>query len=137
MLSSSRPYLMRAIYEWLVDNQLTPHLIVNAEVKGVGVPTEFVNDGQIILNVVPRAVRDFKISNKEITFSARFSGVARHITLPIQAVEALYAAENGRGMVFEDDDELLDNFDFIDDAEDDEGRGGKKSGRASHLRVIK
>lgn len=147
MLSSSRPYLIRAIYDWLVDNKLTPYIIVDVRIKGVKVPNQFVNGDQIVLNVIPQAVRDLIISNHKITFNARFSGVPQEIIVPIQAVQAIYAFENGRGMLFDHDDELLDDFDVInhelgdmdstDDDDDGSSGGGKKTKKPSHLRIVK
>ena len=104
-MNSSRPYLMRAIYDWIVDNNMTPYLLVNAGEPDVRVPVEHVNNGKIILNVDPNAVQNLDMSGSEVTFSARFSGKPTQIFLPISAVLAIYARENGRGMVFSDDDE--------------------------------
>jgi len=102
-----KPYLIRSIYEWINDNDLTPHLLVNAEHPGVNLPTDFVEDGRIVLNIRPQAVQGLSLGNDSIDFNARFSGRATHIHTPIQAVLAIYAKENGRGMVFDpetDDD---------------------------------
>lgn len=104
-MSSSRPYLMRAIYEWIVDNNLTPYLLVSADEPGVEVPVEYVNNGKIILNIDPNAVQDLDMTGSEISFNARFSGKPTHVYLPISAALAIYARENGRGMVFNDDDD--------------------------------
>ena len=99
-MTPSRPYLLRALNEWIVDNNLTPHIVVNAQIEGVIVPTEYVRDGQIILNINPSAVRDLLVSNEAIEFNARFSGRPMTVYLPIKAVLAIYAKENGQGMVF-------------------------------------
>jgi len=104
-MTSSRPYLIRAIYEWLVDNQLTPYMMVDAMDKTVVVPEQYIEDGKIILNVAPMAVREMSMSNANIRFEARFSGITHHISFPTQAVLAVYAFENGRGMVFSDEDD--------------------------------
>lgn len=104
-MTSSRPYLVRAIYEWLVDNQLTPYVMVDAMVPQVEVPENYIEDGKIILNVAPMAVRDLSITNTDIQFDARFSGVTYHIYIPTPSIMAIYAFENGRGMVFSDEDE--------------------------------
>ena len=103
-MTPSRPYLVRALYEWIVDNDCTPYLLVNAEYPSVVVPNEYIKDGKIILNVIPSAVRHFHVDNEFIQFSARFSGKAQEIYLPIGAVLAIYAKENGRGMFFEADE---------------------------------
>jgi len=102
---SNRPYLLRAINEWLLDSQCTPHLLVNAEADDVDVPLQYIQDGKIVLNIGPQAVEGLRISNEEVTFLARFSGVSQLISVPIGAVLAIYAKENGRGMMFSDDDE--------------------------------
>ena len=104
-MTSNRPYLMRAINEWLLDNQLTPHLLVNADVQGVEVPDNFIQDGKIVLNIGPHAVEGLRISNEEVTFLARFSGVSQLISFPVSAVLAIYARENGRGMMFNEDED--------------------------------
>ena len=104
-MTSNRPYLIRAINEWLLDNQFTPHLLVDAEAPGVDVPNNFVQDGRIVLNIGPHAVEGLRISNEEVTFLARFSGVSQLISFPVSAVLAIYARENGRGMVFNEDEE--------------------------------
>jgi stringent starvation protein B len=102
---SNRPYLIRAINEWLLDSQCTPHLLVNAEAPGVDVPQEHIQEGKIVLNIGPQAVEGLRISNEEVTFLARFSGASRLISLPVSAVLAIYAKENGRGMMFNEADE--------------------------------
>jgi len=102
---SNRPYLIRAINEWLLDSQCTPHLLVDTEAPGVDVPQEHIQDGKIVLNIGPQAVEGLRISNEDVTFVARFSGVSRLISLPVSAVLAIYAKENGRGMMFNEADE--------------------------------
>lgn len=100
MLTSNRPYLIRALYEWLVDNDLTPHLLVDAQKKDVIVPRQFVEEGRIVLNVTPTAVRDLALGNDCITFNARFGGAPMDVVVPPDAVLGIYARENGRGMLF-------------------------------------
>lgn len=104
-MTSLKPYLIRSIYEWIVDNNMTPHLLVNAEYPGVDLPTDFIEDGRIVLNIRPQAVHGLVLGNDEIQFNARFSGTPRHIRAPTPAVLAIYAKENGRGMVFDPEDE--------------------------------
>ena len=105
-MTPNRPYLLRAIHEWLLDNQCTPHLMVDANAEGVDVPQKFVQDGKIVLNVGPNAVEGLRIGNDEVSFLARFSGVSQLVAIPMGAVLAIYAKENGRGMMFgEDEDE--------------------------------
>ncbi|GAB1262222.1 ClpXP protease specificity-enhancing factor [Aurantivibrio plasticivorans] len=101
-MTSSRPYMIRALYEWIVDNKNTPYLLVDAMADGVAVPQDFVNkDGQIVLNIAPSAVRDLLLSNESVTFNARFGGVPTDIFVPCHAVLGIYARENGQGMIFE------------------------------------
>ena len=113
-MTPSRPYLVRAIYEWLTDNDLTPHLLINAACPGVIVPGAYVKDGRIALNIAPGAVRDLFIHNDAVSFLARFGGVPMKITTPIQSVLAIYARENGQGMFFDE------NENFLDDGPDDD-----------------
>ena len=103
-MTSSRPYLLRALHEWIVDNGLTPYLLVDASQSGVDVPQEYVQEGKIVLNIAPRAVQHLDMGNDFIRFGARFSGVATQIDVPVSAVLAIYAMENGQGMVFNEED---------------------------------
>ncbi|MES9878210.1 MAG: ClpXP protease specificity-enhancing factor [Candidatus Sedimenticola sp. PURPLELP] len=105
-LSSNRPYLIRALYEWLVDNDLTPHLLVDADSDNVIVPQQYVEDGKIVLNISPSAVRGLELSNELITFNARFGGSPMDVMVPPVAVLGIYARENGRGMLFPEDEAL-------------------------------
>lgn len=99
-IGSTKPYMIRAIHEWCVDNALTPHLLVavNAQTK---VPKAFVKNGEIVLNLSYSATKDLHIDNEAVAFSARFGGVAQHLYIPIEAVRGLFARENGQGMFFE------------------------------------
>lgn len=99
-MTSSKPYLIRAIYEWILDNQMTPHLVVDARYPNTLVPMEFVDDGRIVLNIAPGAVRELLIGNDWIQFNARFSGAARDVMVPCEAVIGIFTRENGQGMVF-------------------------------------
>ncbi|KHA60141.1 peptidase [Vibrio variabilis] len=114
-MTPRRPYMLRAFYDWLVDNDLTPHLVVAATLPGVRVPDEFVQDGQIILNIAPRAVGNLELSNEAITFNARFGGRPHSVIVPLYAVQAIYARENGAGTMFEPEDAYIGEFE-----EDDE-----------------
>ncbi|MBA0218502.1 ClpXP protease specificity-enhancing factor [Pectobacterium brasiliense] len=100
-LSPRRPYLLRAFYDWLLDNQLTPHLVVDVTLPDVMVPMEFARDGQIVLNVAPRAVGGLELADDSVRFNARFGGVPRQVYVPMAAVMAIYARENGAGTMFE------------------------------------
>ncbi len=94
--------MIRALYEWIVDNKSTPYLLVDAHSSDVSVPQEFVNkDGQIVLNISPSAVKDLMVSNESLTFNARFGGIPRDIFVPCGAILGIYARENGQGMIFE------------------------------------
>ncbi len=104
-MTSSRPYLLRAIYQWLVDNGLTPYILVNAMAPHVEVPERFVEDGKIILNISEPAVSGLKLENQHIEFDARFSGITHKLFIPMAAVYAIYAYENGRGMMFNEEPE--------------------------------
>tara|TARA_Y100001972_G_C7599753_1_gene300555 strand:- start:707 stop:1093 length:387 start_codon:yes stop_codon:yes gene_type:complete len=103
-MTPNRPYLIRAIYDWICDNGLTPHLAVDAHYPRTLVPQEFVQNGQIVLNIAPSAVQGLVAGNDEIIFSARFGGIPRNLVVPVGAVLAVYARENGQGMVFSADE---------------------------------
>lgn len=105
-MQSSRPYLVRALNQWLLDNALTPYIVVDAEHPGVEVPRQFVQNGQIVLNMAPTAVRDIFMENEALGFSARFGGQPMRIMVPMAALVAIYARENGVGMVFGHEPEL-------------------------------
>ena len=132
-MNSSRPYLLRALYEWIVDNNCTPHLLVAAEYPGARVPAGYAKDGQIVLNVSPSAVRYLEMGNEVLTFEGRFGGVAQSLYIPVAAVQAIYARENGEGMSFV--------LEAVEEGEDGEGPSGddeppRPSGRPS-LKVVK
>ena len=117
-VSSNRPYLIRALYEWLLDNDLTPHLLVEADREGVTVPRQYVEDGRIVLNISPTAVRGLELSNDLISFNARFGGSPMDVFVPPEAVLGIYARENGRGMLFPEED--LQESSAESDAPDDD-----------------
>ncbi|WP_420600275.1 ClpXP protease specificity-enhancing factor [Neptuniibacter sp.] len=141
-MTPSRPYLVKALYEWLLDNELTPHVMVDAEQSNVAVPREFVEDGRIILNILPSAVRDFYMGDDAIAFNARFSGQPMDIYIPMSAVLAVYARENGQGMGFGSEpgaeyyvhaDEVSKELEQVEDQES--GSAPKRKGPA--LKVVK
>lgn len=103
-LPSTKPYLLRAIWEWCCDNGFTPHIAVAVDQR-TRVPREFVRDGQIVLNLGPGATNKLQIGNEFVEFQARFGGVARELSVPIEQVAAIYARENGAGMAFDLDEE--------------------------------
>ncbi len=123
---SDRPYLIRALNEWLLDNNLTPHILVDANAEDVKVPSQFINDGKIVLNISPVAVKDLQISNDFIIFSARFSGKTYHISVPVGTVLAIYAKENGKGMIFP----------LADSAEEAAGDSHEPN-KKTHLKIVK
>ncbi|MDI5889773.1 ClpXP protease specificity-enhancing factor [Halomonas rhizosphaerae] len=151
-MQSSRPYIARALYQWLLDNDLTPYIVVDAEQAGVEVPRQFVQNGQIVLNLAPTAVRDFAMENEAVSFSARFGGRPMQVMVPIEALIAIYARENGVGMVFghepvipaeadeaEEKESHLNEVESADDTPQEEEHGDEappRKGRPS-LRVIK
>ena len=99
-MNSSVPYLIRAINEWILDNEFTPYLVVDATMEDVSVPLDYVEDGQIVLNIGPKAIRDLQISDDYVMFSGRFAGVSHEVHAPITAVMGIIAKENGEGMWF-------------------------------------
>ena len=141
-MNSSRPYLVRALYEWVVDNDCTPHMLVNAEYRDVQVPDGFASDGQIVLNVSPSAVRNLHMDNEAVSFDGRFSGVTHTLYVPVAAILGIYARENGQGMVFELEPALMDEtFEEEGVEPDDDGppSGGqppRPTGKPS-LKVVK
>lgn len=131
-MTSSRPYLIRAMYDWIVDNDMTPHLLVFAEDENVLVPREHVDDGKIVLNISPAAVRDLVMGNDAVTFSGRFGGKGMDIYVPISCAVAIYTRENGKGMVFSPDEESTPP-----PSGDRDDSSAEKLSKSSHLRVVK
>ncbi len=131
-MTSSRPYLIRALYEWIVDNDFTPHIFVDAQGFGVEVPQQYVNkDGQIVLNIAPRAVVSLELGNKAVSFNARFGGIPTDVYVPCYAVLGIYARENGQGMMFENDQN-------DPDPDDDKPTASiTKQGKRPSLKVVK
>lgn len=147
-ISPKRPYLLRAYYDWLIDNNFTPYLVVDATYYGVDVPQEFVKDGQIVLNLSTNAVGNLSLGNDAIQFSARFRGVPKDIYVPMGAALAIYARENGDGVMFEPEsiyDELeqapkADQPTSFHDVVDKPKKAeipAKPNKSASHLRIVK
>ncbi len=102
-MTSSRPYLIRALYQWILDNATTPYILVDAEIDGVMVPEQFVQDGKVVLNLNPSAVNALDLGDEMIVFNARFSGQPMEVFIPVRAVLAIYAKENGQGMMFNEE----------------------------------
>jgi len=153
-MTPNRPYLLRAFYEWIVDNNLTPYLVVDATMAGVKVPTQHVQNGQIVLNINPSAVGNLLLGNDAVTFNARFGGSPFALYIPQRAVLAIYARENGAGTMFTpEEDELSDDEFYAEELADDEqveasaetiepatkpqSTDSGKPKKPSHLRVIK
>jgi stringent starvation protein B len=142
-MTPSRPYLLRAFYDWLLDNDMTPHLLVNSEVPHVQVPRQFVKDGQIVLNIAPQAVMAFVMDKDSLSFNARFGGSPFQVYIPMAAVVAIHARENGVGTFFPPEP-AYDAWLMADDAgqsddgftPDDSPEPPRPSGRPS-LRVVK
>ena len=158
-MSSHRPYLLRALYEWIADNGMTPHVLVDATRPGVQVPMHAVKDGKIVLNIAERAVSRLEMDNELIRFSARFGGVSHAVSVPVSAVLAIYARENGQGMALppesEDEDVATEmpmgaagdegpSLELVQDGGDAEPRPGPDGDdepptppRRGHLRIVK
>lgn len=103
-MTSNKPYLVRALYDWISDNELSPHLLVDAAMAGVRVPSSAVRDGRVVLNITARAVSRLEMDLEGVRFLARFGGVSQTVDVPIDAVLAIYARENGQGMMFQSDE---------------------------------
>jgi len=129
-MKSNKPYLIRAFYDWIVDNQCTPFLLVSAVYPQVKVPQQFVENGEITLDIAPHAIRDLQLKNDTIQFKASFSGVVHLIYIPVKAVLAIYAQENQQGMFFD-----------YEEVADDEGSTSIETApvenkKGSHLRLV-
>lgn len=133
-MTSNRPYMIRALYQWIVDNDCTPHLLVNTAYPKVQVPEGYAQNDQMVLNVSPNAVRQLEMGNEQISFDGRFSGMVHQIFVPTGAVLAIYARENGKGMVFEAEPVPPQGGDEPD--EGNNNSGSRPSGRPS-LKVVK
>ena len=137
-MSSHRPYLLRALYEWIVDNGMTPHVLVDAGLPGVRVPQHAIKDGKVVLNIAPRAVAQLVMDNQSVRFLARFGGVSQQVEVPVSAVLAIYAQETGQGMMLPDDGEPdLPGPDGPDEPPSGPDEGGGQGSRRAHLRVVK
>ena len=128
-MTSSRPYLIRALYEWIVDNGMTPYVLINAEDEQVVVPRQFVENGKIVLNINPSAVQNLQLGNDYLELDARFSGSPMHVSVPFMAVLAIYARENGKGMVFNEEESGGDG--------PPSGGGEEDKAKRPQLRVVK
>ena len=148
-MTSNRPYLIRAVYEWIADNDMTPHLLVDAQYVGLRVPMQAVKDGRVVLNIAARAVNQLELGNQEIRFLARFGGVSQSVRVPLAAVLAIYALESGQGMALPEESAAdaraavapalapVAPSDAPADGPEGDGSGGKRGSRSPHLRVVK
>ncbi|MEO6364639.1 MAG: ClpXP protease specificity-enhancing factor [Luteimonas sp.] len=133
-MTSHRPYLLRALYEWIAENGMTPHLLVDATQQGVQVPPSAVKDGKVVLNIASRAVTRLELGNDAVTFTARFGGVSQSVRAPLAAVLAIYARETGQGMALPDDISSADPDNSPPPSTPDDT---PPTAKRSHLRVIK
>ena len=141
-MKSRRPYLLRAMHEWISDSNCTPHIVVDAGVTGVEVPRQFVQDGKIVLNVSWTATAQLQIGNDELSFNGRFGGASMAVRVPIGAVLAIYARETGQGMIFADDDadpptDPTKSLEAPSPPHDDGGPPKPPTGGRARLKVVK
>lgn len=130
-MSTNRPYLLRALHQWIVDNGMTPHILVNAEVDNIQVPVSAIRNGKVVLNVDPAAVQNLEIGNDYLSCSARFNGSAQSLFVPVFAILAVYARENGQGMMF------ADEVGKSSDESEIPSKSAPPNKDRSHLQVIK
>jgi len=130
-----RPYLLRAFYDWIVDSECTPHIIVDATQVGVEVPQKFVEDGKIVLNIAPKSVMQFSMNDDAVAFNARFSGQPMQVYVPLYAIEGIYARENGAGTIFPEEPayQALDNA--LENAETE--KADTKPSKRPSLTIVK
>ena len=146
-MTSHRPYLLRALYEWIADNDMTPHLLVDATKPGVRVPSHVVNEGKVVLNIAARAVGHLDMDNDSVAFTARFAGVSHAVIVPMDAVLAIYARETGQGMALPEEGSQASagaGAAAADDqqappgkGDDDPPAGGDAPPKRGHLRIVK
>ena len=152
-MTSQRPYLLRALYEWIADNGMTPHVLVDARMPGVRVPAHAVKDGRIVLNIAERAVAKLELGNDAIRFTARFAGVSQAVMVPLDAVIAIYSRETGQGMAMPDEPrpapsqaneptvvehvEQVDDVSSSGDASEPPDTSPEPPKRGGHLRIVK
>lgn len=140
IMTSHRPYLLRALYEWIADNGMTPHVLVDATHAGVRVPPHTVKDGKVVLNIADRAVAKLELDNESVRFTARFGGVSQPVVVPVGAVLAIYARETGQGMALPENiagggSDPGDSAAASDPPDDDDDPTPPR--RGGHLRVVK
>lgn len=128
-----RPYLLRAFYNWIIDSECTPHLIVNANMPNVDVPHQFVEDNKIVLNIAPRSVMQFSMDDNAVSFNARFSGQPMQVYVPLYAIEGIYARENGAGTIFPEEP----GYQSILNDKPSPTSGDEKAQKRPSLKVVK
>lgn len=121
-MTSSKPYLIRALYEWILDNETTPYILVDTGSDQVLIPAGIASDGKVVLNLSPAAIQNLEMTNEHISFSARFNGVAEDLFCPVSSIMAIYARENGEGMMFPAE-ESDDSSQPPDENDNDKPRG--------------
>jgi len=136
-MNSNQPYLLRALYDWICDNHLTPYLLVDVSGDKLNVPLDFVEDNKIVLNISPNAVRDLDLSDDFINFKARFSGKSMSIYFPVDVVLAIYAKENGRGMIFPGEDQKVQTDGKSVSNFEPKKKEVKKKKKGAYLKVVK
>ena len=142
LMTSHRPYLLRALYEWISDNGMTPHLLVDATQPGVRVPAHTINEGKVVLNIAARAVGHLDLGIEAVAFTGRFGGVSHAVIVPVAAVLAIYARENGQGMALPEDNVAAETEGDAsapgDQAPPDDGDEPPPAPRRGpHLRIVK
>ena len=144
-MTSNRPYLIRALFSWISDNNMTPHVLVDAEVEGVQVPDQAIQKGKVILNIDHAAVHELEMGNEWLTFSARFSGKRHAVTVPVEAILAIYSKENGQGIVFQDENDPVsppvtesgDSGEIESTGAEKRKPNGRKGDSPSHLKLVR
>ena len=134
---SKRPYLIRAMHEWMADNGNTPHIVIDTSVDGVTVPAEHVKDGKIILNISETAAHNLKLSNDAISFRARFGGVPFDVWVPMASALGIYARETGQGMIFSHDSDVAEHAEHGEQSPTQRADDLESNHRRPNLRVIK
>ena len=130
-MTPTKPYLIRGLYEWLLDNETTPYILVDANHEQLSIPPGIARDGKVVLNLAPSAIQQLQITNEYLSFSARFNGIAEEIYCPVASVLAIYARENGQGMMFTDGDNIQPNTDIQPEA------SGKAKPAGPNLTIVK
>lgn len=132
-----RPYLLRAMHEWMSDNDLTPHIVIDVDAADDGLPTEYANDGKLVVNISYSATQDLVISNETVSFAARFGSVSRHLDVPITAILGIYARESGQGMIFSSETPLQEESTSSAEAAESAAPASDAATSRPQLKIIK